>query len=211
MGKPNAAEMEILSTIVIAALNPNGKVKAAALRESGLHKAVLQSCYDALKPEIGNLVGWKPLRDYGYSGYRKDSKAEAGELTAKWHTQLMSQNLGDEMAILIYDGETLPPPARDYRLFLLRDGRLLYYYGGFYANRWHTSGSPAICGDVLEVLQALDRTIRPWPSLGEEPFVVMMKAFSTCLKAAIDKRRRFIDEQEKLNGRIEQLLSRLAD
>lgn len=216
MGEPNSMEeLDPMTTLALSALSPSDNVSASLLRKSGLHRTVLQSCYDAFKPEIKNLVGWKSLREFGYKGNWTDdivSIEKAEELTATWRKVLQSQGLSDEMAVLVYDGEILPAPARDYRLFVLRDGRLLYYAGGFYATRLFRTISSPVCGDVLTVLTVLEDTYSSSSvTASEEPFVVLMRSFGKCLQDAIAERKRRIGDQEKLQAQIEQLVARVSN
>lgn len=215
MGEPNSTDLDVMTAVALGALSPSGKVSASLLRKSGFHRTILQSCYDAFKPEIKNLVGWKPLREFGYNGSWTDeivSIEKGEELTATWRKVLQSQSLGDEMAVLVYDGEILPRPARDYRLFVLRDGRLLYYAGGFHAARLFRTISSPVCGDVLTVLTVLDDTYSSSSvTTSEEPFVVLMRSFGKCLQDAIAERKRRIGDQEKLQAQIEQLVARVSN
>jgi hypothetical protein len=214
MGQPASTPEEAIREIALAALNPNKvAVTPQLVRESGLHREMLQSIYDALEPEIKNLVGWKPLGEFVYfpdwREHSTEDEKKGEKLTKTWREYLSSplqeMELSHLHAIIIFDGERLPVPAPDYRLFLLRDGRLLYYKGGFHAG-W--SPKPPVCGDLMTILDTLEAVYpaRPSSMYDTEPFVLLAKLLSKTLEMAVKKREDRAAAQKKLHQRIQESL-----
>ena len=213
MGEPDSTQSDLIREIALAALHPNKQVSSLMLRKSGLHREVLRGVFQAFKPEIKNLTGWAKLNTFHYRPYWRNpdmSDIDRGEkLTGKWCEELKKLELSDEQAVLLYDGEALRPPAHDYRLFLLRDMRLLYYAGGFHAN---FVLKPPVCGSVLDVLDALEALYSPetgglWR---EEPFVVMMSSFDKALETSVQASQRKATDQAALSGRMKETISSLG-
>lgn len=218
MDRLSNSDNDLAIESILAAFDSNGKVPLAALRKSGLHRIVVKNCYDMFTPEIKNLVGWKRLKEFEYTPFWryvdhldvKNSKA----LTSQWLAKLEMQHLSDEYAVLLYDGELELAPAHYYRLFVLQDGRLLWYEGGFYARSIDNREYELVCGDVITVLSALDER---YPNRGyyasisayREPFVNLLRSFIRALEGAIAYRKSEIAKQEALNERIVSMLDRL--
>jgi hypothetical protein len=116
--------------------------------------------------------------------------------------------IADEKAIQIFDGEKMRPPAPDYRLFLLRDGRLLHYAGGFHADGWR---EPVVsCGHVLTVLEAMGDGYGSFGSSSRWlSFMIIMDSVNSALEAAIAHRQRTLDEQQALHAQLTQLVKRI--
>jgi|GEM_PF-6690892 len=209
MGQPASTPEDAIREIALAALNPNKpRITPQLVRESGLHREMLQSIYDALEPEIKNLMGWKPLEEFvhfpSWRNHSTEDEKRGAKLTETWREYLTELELRDLHAILIFDGETLPHPAPDYRLFLLRDGRLLYYAGGFHAG-WR-AGYP-VCGDLMIVLDTLEATYPARSTFDKEPFVHLAQLLSGTLGMAVKKREDKAAAQKKLHLRIEESIS----
>ena len=206
MGQPASTPEEAIREIALAALNPNkAAVTPQLVRLSGLHREMLQSIYDALKYEIKDLVGWKRLGEFDYTPYWRDRSnddlKQGEELTKRWRAHLTELKLRDLHAILIFDGEELAAPTPDYRLFLLRDGRLLYYKGGFHAG-W--SAGPPVCGSLMVVLEKLEELYPARYAHDKEPFVLLSQLLSKKLGEATQRREKQAAKQGKLHQRIEE-------
>jgi hypothetical protein len=144
--------------------------------------------------------------------YWRDTTQEDGDKgkkrTAQWLKLLEEAGIADEKAIQIFDGEKMRPPAPDYRLFLLRDGRLLHYAGGFHADGWR---EPVVsCGHVLTVLEAMGDGYGSFGSSSRWlSFMIIMDSVNSALEAAIAHRQRTLDEQQALHAQLTQLVKRI--
>lgn len=215
MGEPDSNRMDMVTRVAIGALGPDAKVPAKLLRETGLHREMIREHFAALAPEIKYLVGWKQLRDYDYPTRWYDSTEEdrrnGEKMNGRWQSELESSNLGHEMAVLIYDGGYEGPSAPKYRLFLLRDGRLLHYHTGI--------PNPArmefLCGDVMSVLDGLDESYSSnlyGHSLAKDmPFVILLKSFNKALGAAIADREAKVATQKSLQDRLGRAIGFVSD
>lgn len=176
-----------------------------------MHREFLQLHFQALQPEIKNLVGWKPLREFKYvAGPRDDIEyhKRGKKLTETWLEKLDGYGIAEEQAVLIFDGEQRPMPALDYRLFVLRDGRMLYYAGGFHGFHY----SSFACGDVLDVLDVLDRAYSAGAcgaTPAKQPFIIIVQALANAFERAIKDREAKVRTQrallERLNYAIKQV------
>lgn len=214
MGEPDSMTTEdVIRQLALGALGPRGTVPARTLRETGLHREFLQSHYQSIQSEIKYLVGWKPLREYRYTAhYRSDDmeRRKCRSLTENWLKVLDEHGVANEHAVQIFDGEMLRPPAPDYRLFVLRDGRLLYYAGGLYGN---TFSKYFACGDVLHVLEVLDKRYSAASCaslLVQQPFIVILEALAKALEVAINNRERKVQEQRALQARLTSALKQVS-
>lgn len=214
MGEPNSDQIGLVMQVALGALGPNGKVPARTLRDTGLHREIVRRHMAALSPEIKYLVGWKPLEEYDYPKSWYDSTIEdmklGKKLTGKWYEALEAQGLSFEKAVMIYDGEQERPPAPDYRLFILRDGRLLYYNGGF-----HGSRRPSlVCGEPMSVLDYLDQA-HPGSDYSEPsvvmPFVILLKALEKAFGSAIRDRESKVNHQKALQASLQRAIHQIAD
>lgn len=211
MGEPDSITTEdIMRQLALGALGPKGTVPTRILRETGLHREFLQSHFQSLQPEIKYLVGWKELREFGYRppwrDYEIKDQRRGQELTKTWLEILNEHGIADELAVLIFDGELRQMPAPDYRLFVLRDGRMLYYAGGFHARALHKFA----CGDVLGVLDTLDKSYSNSPhDLARQPFLIILQALADAFERAIKDREAKVRTQrallERLNYAIKQV------
>lgn len=214
MGEPDSMTTDAMRQLALAALGPRGRVSAQNLREMGLHREFLQLHFQALQPEIKNLVGWKALGEYSFTPPWRDRSAEdlrwGTKLTDTWKALLVEHGLTDELAVQMYDGEYRPPPALDYRLFALRDGRLLYYNGGFYARHGRNNFS---CGDVSTVLDVLDRNYSnaSCSSVSRQPFLVIINSLADAFQRAITDRERKITAQKALEERLRAAIHQVSD
>lgn len=212
MGEPEVATEDQSQTLLLQLLSPAGKVEGTELVKVGLHRLVLQQYYDAIQPEIKNLVGWKPLGEFQYPvPYREassDDVKKARKVNDKWLKLLGEAGLEAERAIQLFDGEVLRMGAPDYRLYLLRDGRLLHYAGGFYGYEYHRHA--ITCGDPLVVLDAISgggSATMFYPSyLG---FVVIMRSLGEALETAIKQRQKALDEQRGLHSQLAQIIAHI--
>jgi hypothetical protein len=125
MGKPGS----ILKTIAETLLDPNNQVSTATLLQSGLYEKVLLSHFKAFRSEIPTLVGWKPLREFKYSPSQNAYTAEI--LLNRARTINWLEKLGNEFSdlpgILLYDAHADRDNGRKYRVYLVREGYLVYY------------------------------------------------------------------------------------
>lgn len=214
MGEPDSMTTDAVRQLALTALGPRGRVSAQNLREMGLHREFLQLHFQALQPEIKNLVGWKALGEYSYVPPWRDCSREdlrrGTELSDKWRSLLVEHDLTDELAVQMYDGEIRQTPAPDYRLFVLRDARLLYYEGGFHARRWLDNFS---CGDVLTVLDVLDRNYSNASclSVSRQPFLIVINSLADAFKRAITDRERKIAAQKTLEARLREAIHQVSD
>lgn len=217
MGEPDSTtDVEVLAQIALAALGPKGKVPAKLLRETGLHREVLRRYMASLQPEIKYLVGWKMLEEYDYPKTWRDSsesdRKKGKQCTGRWYAALEAAELSFEHAVLIYDGELQSMPEPDYRLFVLRDGRLLYYNGGHYSRHspLFPDRSGIVCGDAVEVLDHLDRVHPGYDggsiSVNTTPLLIIMKALDRALGIAIDDRERKVDAQKALRETLQRVI-----
>lgn len=210
MGEPDSMTTEdTMKRLALSALGPTGVVSARSLRETGLHREFLQLHLQSLQPEIKDLVGWKKLREFKYiPHYRAEAtERKRGEkLTETWLEVLHEHEIADEHAVLIFDGELRPPPAPDYRLFVLRDGRMLYYAGGFYGSSWNGFA----CGDILHVLDVLDKRYLASDSLARQPFILILQALADALARAIKDREAKVQKQRALEGRLRQVITQVS-
>lgn len=216
MSQPQGAPDGDITALVRAALSPGlHQISIKELRRTGLHREMLAAFYDAFQPEIQNLTGWNPLASFEYST-RNWSHATTEDvrrsdvLTSKWRQELDTLGLSHAPAILMFDGEVKPPPAPDYRLFLLQDGRIMYYEGGFHARRYQLE--PPICSDALTVLDAVDKRYpRPYFSSADTtPFVIMMRALAGTLETAINHHKKQVAARESLLGHLQATVQRLT-
>lgn len=214
MGEPDSMSTDdVMKQLALGALGPSGRVPARILRETGLHRELLQLHYQSLRPEIKYLVGWKPLREHSYTAHYRAEGSErrrAATLTETWLKALDEHELADEHAVQIFDGEQRPMPAPDYRLFVLRDGRMLYYAGGLYGSTW---GDCFACGDVLHVLDVLDKRYSAAScatTLARQPFLVILEALAKALEVAIRNRERKVQEQRALQERLTALIKQVS-
>jgi len=214
MGQPEVLENVDLTTVIAQALlDPAGTVTMQQLYESGLHVGMVQTCFAVLQPSIGDLTGWKELSQYEYSKtgylYELDDIKRAQAANERWELFLRSNGLDHTMATLIYNGEARPAPAPDYRLYLLRNGRILVFLAGFHAGS-HRRGdkNDGMVGSVEEVLAHLGEGEHR--SLETEPFVIMVKAFSDALQTAIVHREKVLAEQRIAKDRLDKLIARVV-
>lgn len=209
MGQPASTPEEAIREIALAALHPNKSITPALVRQSGLHREMLQGIFDALEPEIKNLVGWKELREFNYHPawreYTTDDRKKGEKLTQEWGQKLRAAGLSKVHAIEIFDGERLSAPEPDYRLFLLRDGRLLHYAGGHYARSY--DNAPITCGDVLTVMEALEERYPVRSSHDKEAFERLAELLTKALADAVTSRVKLATEQQALQERIETALT----
>lgn len=214
MGEPDSMTTDAVRRLALDALGPRGRVSAQNLREMGLHREFLQLHFQALQPEIKNLVGWKALGEYSFTPPWRDRSAEdlrrGTRLTDEWKGLLAEHGLADELAVRMYDGESRPAPAPDYRLFVLRDGRLLYYEGGFYARGVREKFS---CADALTVLDVLDKNYSntSCSSVSRQPFLVIINSLADAFKAAIADRERKVAAQKALEARLRAAIHQVSD
>ena len=213
MGEPDSMTTEdVMRQLALGALGPRGAVSARTLRETGLHREFLQVHFNSLETEFKYLVGWKELREFKYvPDYRADSRErQRGEtLTEAWLKLLDEHGIAGEYAIQIFDGELRPMPAPDYRLFLLRDGRLLYYAGGFHG--WRMGGFAL--GGVLKILDTLDRSYSESSCAGtpaRQPFLIIMNARADALDRAIKDRESKVRKQRALEERLRQVIKQVS-
>lgn len=212
MGKPDdSTELEMLREVASALLHPTKGVPVAPLRNSGLHRVMVANGFESLTPEIKDLAGWKSLQEYSYKmpvNADREIFEEGEKATARWLEKLREANLSDHMAILLYDGDrTGPVSARRYRLYLLRDGRVLYYEGGINT----LSLRPKIvCGGVLDVLDALDASHERWRRASDQPFLIMLSAFSRALENAMSNRERKLKAQGAVKKSIDASIARVT-
>ncbi len=216
MGEPDSTEIDQMKRLALSALGPKRAVSASLLRETGMHREVLLQFFGALRQEIGDLVGWTPLRDVVYSARwgRRDVLYKAPKLTNSWLEKLNALDLGDQRAIMLYDGERESLPAHDYRLFLLRDGRLLHYAGGFLAGNFISEA--IVCDDILTVLDELEKRYTcgfpgSWQDSRVNPFIVMMSALIGAVDRAILHRERKVKEQKKLQERLRTVIDMVSN
>lgn len=211
MGEPVSTTEEMVREVASAMFHPTKGVPVELLRDSGLHRDMMVQSYALLSPEIKNLTGWKMLSEYDHLQHGNpplDVMKKGQRETTLWLERLSEANLSECQAILMYNGEHTAPPAKDYRLFLLRDGQILYYAGGIYS---HSVRPEFLCGSALEVLAALDKKYPNHRFLaGEQPFLVMVRAFSTVLRRAIASREQKLADQKKIQAAIDQLVSKVT-
>ena len=212
MGQPVSTEIDPITQLALSALDPSGKVSANLLVESGMHREVLRQFFEAFQPELKNLVGWKELKEFGYStahwsNATTEDAQKAKTQTKGWLEKLEIQKLSTTHAVQIYDGETLPPPAKDYRLFILRDGRLLHYAGGLYGD----FDARVTYGNLVSVLEIMDKryAVPTWGSPSEQPFIVIMKALSQALESAINSRKNTLKAQESLQENLQRVIKQV--
>lgn len=205
MGEPDSMTTEdVMRQLALGALGPKGVVSARTLRETGLHREFLKLHFQSLQSEIKNLVGWKELREFKYvPDYRADiEQYRRGEsLTGTWLEKLNGYGVAEQHAVLIFDGEQRPMPAPDYRLFVLRDGRMLYYAGGFHGFHYNSFA----CGGVLDVLDVLDKAYSAGScasSPARQPFIIILEALAKALETAIRDREAKVQKQRALQERL---------
>lgn len=212
MGKPmsNDEKTEMLAGFLREALGPGGSISIRKLREAGLDRDILLQFFVRFKPAIADLVGWRKLSSFYYSGSYRPEYGEPiyGErLTVRWQERLKAAELSDQMAIQIFDGEAERAPAPDYRLFLLRDGRLLHYAGGFYPQEY----TPAItCGDILDVYAALPRSNHVSSPMLVDPALIIMQALATAVMNAIKYREQKAKSQREFHSDLMQRIQLLS-
>lgn len=149
---------------------------------------MLQQYFEAISPEIKNLTGWRPLREFsslprGAASRARDEKAGA-KRTRRWRQLLEEVGIADEKAILIFDGEKTPAPAPNYRLFLLRDGRLVYHTNEPYVSSFRER--EISCGDPLTVLEAMgDGHSSFGLSSRQTSFMIIMDAMNRALERSV--------------------------
>ena len=208
MGEPDSTTQDKIKEIALAVMLGR-RIYASALRESGLHVDFLLQSYEALKPEIQYLTGWQKLARYSYKPYwhnsTTDDTAQAKRFSSAWIDHLGKLELSTEQAVLLYDGESKRAPAPNYRVYLLRDGRLLFYEGGFHAS----SRKPPVCGDVLEVLSVMESLSSSWVNRNEQPYIILVEGFAKLLGDAIIWRKQQIQNQEALQTRMTTALAAL--
>ena len=174
---------------------------------------VLQQYFEAISPEIKNLTGWRPLREFSFSPSwrnvtREDENAGA-KRTERWRQQLEEAGVADEKAILIFDGEKPPAPAPNYRLFLLRDGRLVYYTNEPYVSSFRER--EISCGDPLTVLEAMgDGHSSFGLSSRQTSFMIIMDAMNRALEKSVEHRRKLVDDQSQLHKQLAGFVQRIT-
>lgn len=212
MGEPEVATIDNSADLLLSLLSPRGVVDGSKLVKAGLHRLVMRQYFDAIRPEIKNMVGWRPLQEFVYAPHwretTKEDTQQGEKRTAQWRRLLEEEGIASEMAIQIFDGEKMRQPAPDYRLFLLRDGRLLHYAGGFNAVVWE---KPVLSyGEPLAVLDAMGDG---YGSFGRSSawysFMIIMGAMNKALETAIRQRERMLDEQRTLHAQLVQLVQRI--
>ena len=212
MGEPDSMSIDAVKELALTALDPKGIVSAQNLREMGLHRAFVQRYFSAIQPEIKHLVGWKGLEEYNYVAYWQNhsvaDRTRAAALSETWWDTLAENGLMGQRAVRIYDGEMLRPPAPDYRLFVLRDARLLYYEGGFHARK----RNKFVCGDVTEVLDVLDGNYSngTFESVTRQPFLIITNSLADALKNAIADRERKAKTQKALEVRLRAAIEQVS-
>lgn len=214
MGEPDSMSTEkAMRQLALSVLGPSGVVPARTLRETGLHREFLWLHFQSIQPEIKNLVGWKPLREFGYTAHYRADSSERGRnatLTEMWLKVVDELGVADEHAVMIYDGEQRPRPAPDYRLFQLRDGRMMYYAGGLYGRAF---GDYYLCGDILEVLDLLDKkhsAASCATQTSRQPFLIIVQALADVFAKAIRDRESKVERQKALLGRLNYAIQQVS-
>lgn len=204
-----------LSSLMVAALGPQPhQIPIVDLRRSGLHADIVAAYFEAFLQQLDGDMDWRPLCDFGYSirGWRDpspDHVDRAPQLTATWRNWIENLGISEVLAIQLYDGETRQQPAPDFRLYLLQDGRLVHYAGGFYGRA--PSGTP-ILGDIRSVLADLDERYarHSFAVAAAEPFIILLTSFADVLKTVIERARRKLAEQEALTAQLAAAMMRLS-
>lgn len=214
MGEPEVATTDpLVASVLQSLLDPQGRVDGLALIKTGLHRTVLQQYFEAISPEIKNLPDWLPLREFSFSPSwrnvtREDERA-GSKRTERWRQQLEEAGVADEEAILIFDGERMPAPAPDYRLFVLRDGRLLHYAGGHYVDDFRKR--KISCGDPLAVLEAMGDGYDSFGlSSRQTSFMIIMDAMNRTLEKSVKHRRKLADDQSQLHEQLAGFVRRIT-
>lgn len=203
-------------SLIVAALGPQARrIPIVELRRSGLHADIVAEYFEAFLRQLDGDMGWRPLREFDYSIRSRrnpspDHVDRAPRLTATWRDWIENLGISEAPAIQLYDGETKQQPAPDFRLYLLKDGRLLHYEGGFYGRA--PSGTP-ILGDVRSVLAGLDKRYarHSFTTAAAEPFVILLTSFADVLKTVIERARRRLAEQEAIIAQLTATMARLSE
>lgn len=212
MGEPDSKEIDPMAKVALAALGPSGRVPVQILLDTKLHREIVRQHVEGLEDEIKNLVGWRPLSDYGYPTSWYDStladERQGKELNVKWQAALEADSLSEEKAILLFDGETMRAPTPDYRLYILRDGRWLFYNGGFHGR----SPREIVCDDALTVLDYLDNNYRwsTYSGVATASFIIMLSALHKVLGYAISDRKEKIDAQRALQKNLQRAIDQVV-